>query len=184
MRGKIDSRFKRPWNKDRNKLDHKRFVFMFMALEGAIGDLNWFHEQRGLRYCPGCQDPPIVCRCHVLCRCGRRHLRYAWCQGYSCHLRDWQPSVFVGEFNKRKSRFSWLFEAGWLRLFIPPFASELSSLRTTHEQRQKQNRELHFSSAELGLLEGAAATTPLRPSFLKSGFGGRFKPLLWHKADH
>ena len=93
----IDSRFGRPWNKDRNELDSERFRFWFRVWNDAIDDLNWFHEQWGLHYCPGCQEPPTLCCCHVLCRCGRRHLRYAWCQGYSCHLRGWQPSAFVGE---------------------------------------------------------------------------------------
>ena len=93
----IDSRFGGACNKDRNELDSERFRFWFVPWEGAIDDPNWFHEQWGLHYCPGCQEPPISCRCHPLCRCGRRHLRYAWCQGCSCHLRGWQPSAFVGE---------------------------------------------------------------------------------------
>ena len=65
----IESRFGRPWNEARNELNSECFRFWFVLWEDAIGDLNWFHEQWGLHYycCPGCQEPPISCRCHALC---------------------------------------------------------------------------------------------------------------------
>ena len=70
---------------------------------------------------------------------------------------------------KKKSRFFWLFEAGWPRLSIPPFASEFNNLGIAHEQRKKRNRELRFFS-DLGLLKGMTifSKTQLPINFLIS----------------
>jgi len=75
---------------------HGESEVWFHAWSDALDELCEFQDELGID-CPTCGSPPAFCDCTVDCRCGLRHLRYAWRQGYRCTLRCSPASPFIGE---------------------------------------------------------------------------------------
>ena len=67
----------------------------FEEYDGALSELGDLQEKWGIPDCPECGMSPSCCTGE--CRCGVRHLRYAWCQGYRCSLHCSPGSAFIGE---------------------------------------------------------------------------------------
>ena len=58
----------------------------FHVYTEALEDLCVFQDLFGID-CLTCGSAPACCYCTVECRCGSRHRRCAWSQGYRCKLR-------------------------------------------------------------------------------------------------